>query len=55
MHEIMNIAQVRKLSKYTMFFLMNVVLKDDDMHSVETRFHDRGFLKGRMMWLCMCE
>ena len=34
MHETMNIAQVRKLSKYTMFLLMNVVLKDDEACAV---------------------
>ena len=32
--ETMNIAQVRKLSKYTMFLLLNVVFKYDETCTV---------------------
>ena len=34
MHETMNIDQVRKLSKYTMFLIMNVVPKDNETCTV---------------------
>ena len=47
MLEKMNIAQVRKLSKYTMFLLMNVVLKYNEACTVgkQARFHDKRFLR----------